>query len=479
MAIKLHDNPEYINSLDKLISYRDLMEGDHDTLVSERYLPAYAMERQSGQTGKLYDEPVPLNSGSNLLATRKKLSRYTNFPEKALRRYKSIIFKNDPDTTQVEEAELFPMPFNVDGNNHTLVDFIKNVIFPERFTYGNVYAIVAGVEGEENQFIKLIPTLDVKDWQIKDGYLTLFRYNYSVADTRTSSQNEPTETTYSDEYFKDDNGVYLTRYKLAKEDTKGGKEWEIVPNFNKILVKAHKEIPVAMIKGDSFIKPAESEVLTYHNLKSSLLNQLYHQGTQKIFISGNVDDKTVLAMNETTATILRSTDQTQPTVTVIEPTQPTMLHTQLMDTEVAVYKAFFHMTRSLSADSNAVESDLTLDKQKEDLLNVIKSEILELERFMNRLIEIYQVAIGKTGEITIEFDSNITVQDLDFMLKDELAYLDEIKKVPLWYNEHLKRVVVRQDYKPEVEAEIIAELETNPPSPTSPLATLGFNLNNS
>lgn len=472
--VKLYNHPDYAELLKKFITYQDLFDGEHDVMTSEEYLPAYNLERVGSQTVELLGEKVPVGNSSDLLRTRRRLSRYTNFPEKALRRYKSIIFKNDPDIQEVEDADIFPDPWNVDGDNNNLIDWIKNRVFEQRFIYGDVYALVAGYQDEEAQYLKLIPATDVIDWQMNNGDLTLFRYVYKVARPRISSREEPVVDTFSDEYFIEGEKVSINRYQMVEKSKEN--EWNFLGT---IPVDAHKKIPVASIKGNSFLKPAVPEILTYHNLKSSLLNQLYHQGTQKIFITGNVDDKTVLAMNETTATILRSADGNAVGVTVIEPTQPTMLYQSLNDTESNVYKAFFHMTRTLSATTDVAESDLTIDKQKEDLLNVIKSEILELNRFCDTMIEIYLVAIGSSKkDLSIQFDSDITVQDLDFVLRDELAYLEEIKKVPEWYKEHLNRVVKRQNYPVEQETLILKAIETNPPSATNPLSAIGFNLNN-
>lgn len=454
--MELNKNLDYDKLEKELQVYWDLFEGDPEILTSDKYLPYYNVEKYQNTEVDKDGNRISSVSGADLRKTREKLSGYTNHAKRFFRRYKSIIFKNDPDITDVEK--LIENIDSVDGEDQSFIDFIKDEVFKARYRDGYVFVLTSAYEGDDVPFFKVIPALAVKDWQFRNGELVLFRYEYEHEPLRLSSEVKPEKRTYSDSYSLEENKVILRRY--VSKDQKN-KDWERLGDD--ILLDNFTSLPIQYLKGESFIKEFQADTLRYFRLNSSRDNQLYHQGTQKIFVTGNIDHKSVIAMGESTVSVLRSeAGEPVPSVTAIEPTNPVSLERAIGEAEANTIKAAFHLNRITPADSRESEGFQSFEKQKEDLLNVIKTEINQLERFINKILNDYWTHIGSPSgrQAEISLDKDISVVDLDFILRDELAYLEEIKKFPTWYKTHLKRVLERQDYELEDQEAIIEEIES-------------------
>lgn len=453
--MKLIEHKEYQKKAENYLRYNELYDGEHEILSSKKYLPYYNVEMSANLQKDKDGNPVNNISGQSLRKTRESLSRYTNFCTKIFRKYKSIIFKNDPDWSEVDR--MFKDVDSVDGMDKHLIDFIKDCVFERRFIDGDVFILITAYEGSDEPFFKIIPAISVKDWQFSDNQLSLFRYEYEVEKPRSSSQEEQKIIKYSDEYSVIENSVILTRY-INKSDKEDAQDWVI---DDQITLDNFEEIPIAYSMGKSFISEFENGVLDYHMQKSSHRNSTYHQGTQKIFVTGNVSAKSIIAMGESTVSILSSDDGTIPNVTSIDPINPQAIESAMHMANAEVLSSAFHMTRILPTDSKQIQSADTLEAQKEELLEVIIAEVNQIERLVNKAIDLYWQFLGQPSGLNgeVQFDKDISIKDLDFQLRDELAYLDEIRKSAVWYKTHMKRVALRQDY--ENEDEVIADIEAN------------------
>lgn len=427
--------------------YEDLYEGDPQTMVNDVYLPRHQLESIAGNIGS-----------QKARQTRETLSKYTNFPQRIFKRYQSIMFQVDPvlDEKAADLLVKLELLDNIDGYGTPFFDFIKEKIFKTRFIFGDTFLLTTS-DGERIIWDCINPR-GVPDYQFTKGVLSLFRYEYEVMATRTSSQEKPKAELYSDEYALIDNKVFLIRYK-AKESVEKGKEpdWAIISND---LVTNFEDLPIGILLGDSFIKSSAPDILTYHGLKSSLLNQIYHQAYQKVIISGNVDDNTVLTTSEYTFAVIKTSDQSPATVTVIEPSNPQALIQEKNATEINIMKAAFHLNRTMPTDSAASESAENQEKAKEDLINAIKTEIGSLERLVNKGLNDIAIQAGIFNyEGKCEFNTKIDISNLDQQLREEMAYKADAEKYSKWIKAQLIKAVNRQGYDEEVTAGIVEQIE--------------------
>jgi len=446
--MKLYSSNEILSKQNKYKLYDDLFTGDNKVLASDKYLPYHELEKDTSVKG-----------ATQIRATRENLSRYTNFAKRALRRYQSIIFQNEIEFN--DDAKKFLLEnnlyYNIDGKGTDIDSFIRNKLFRNKFIYGDSYLLTVG---EDDSAVWDTPSaMTVKDISIQSGKITLFRYEYEVSSPRVSSREEEKVFIYSDEYFLFEDNVFRNRYKKekSKENKNYGDEWELMEE--NILIENFDNIPVAFSFGSSFIDEPANDILEYHNIKSSLLNQLYHQAFQKIIVTGNVDEKQAFAFSEFTVNIIRTTDGTPANVTVISPTDTTALRQQLNEAGQNVFKSFYHYNRSISSDSGNIESAESQELAKEDLINVIKTEIADLEKQINKGLNDLALQLGVLnfkGEAVISKEINIA--NLDQALKEELAYLETVRtNYPLWFKAVMKKVAKRQNL--ENEEAILEEIE--------------------
>jgi len=446
--MKLYSSNEILSKQAKYNLYEDLYNGENKTLAQDKYLPYHELEKD-----------ISVQGAKQIRETREKLSRYTNFAKRALRRYQSIIFQNEIIFN--EDALKFLLDndlyFNIDGKGTDIDSFIRNKLFKNKFIYGDSFLLTVG---EDDSAVWDSPVAKVvSDIAITKGQVSLFRYEYEVTEPRLNSREEEKVFIYSDEYFLNENKLFRNRYKKEKsKDNKSyGDDWEIVEED--IIINNFNSVPVAFSFGASFIDEPANDMLEYHNIKSSLLNQLYHQAFQKIIVTGNVDEKQAFAFSEFTVNIIRTTDGTPANVTVISPTDTTALRQQLNEAGQNVFKSFYHYNRAINSDSKNIESAESQELAKEDLINVIKTEIADLEKQINKGLNDLALQLGVLnfkGEATISKEINIS--NLDQVLREELAYLETVRtNYPLWFKEIMKKVAKRQNL--ENETDVLNEIK--------------------
>lgn len=449
MEIKLYNAPEYDAAYPEYKKNSELFEGDHSVMTSAKYLPLHSLE-----------EDISVDGANKARKTREALSRYTNFPKRAFRRYKSIIFQIDPVFD--EEAQAFleehGLYDNIDGKGTNIISFIKNELFKNKFIYGDSFLLTTSQN--DSPIWDSLTALNVKDYSVTNGKLSLFRYEYPVIEPRTSSTEKPKEMIYSDEFILEGETVKLNRYKKEKKQgqiTGQNNAWE--KDISDQVITGFTEIPIAFSFGDSFITDASNDILEYHNIKSSLMNQLYHQAFDRTIIAGNVDKDQIFAFSAYSVTIIRSTDGNQPTITNIPAADTTALRTQLAESGQNVLKSFYHYTRSIANDSGVGESAESQEAAKEDLLNVIKTEVADLERQSNQGLQHLATQAGVTNfNGTVTFNKKFNVIDLQAEINQELAYLGIAeRRSQTLYKSILKKGVKRLNL--ENEPKIIEEID--------------------
>lgn len=450
---KLYTHPDFNSQFSKLKEFDDIYIGDHTTMVASKYLPLHELENRKGVEGS-----------ERIRTTREGLSKYTNFPKRIINKYKAILFQKpfdiDDATKKYLESDEVDLINNFDGKGNSIYAFARNELFKDRAVYGVAFALVTSNDND-NAFVTCINPLSVKDWQIQNGKLSLFRYDYSVYSNRTSSSQEPTKITYSDEYALIDGKVFLTRWQAEKE----GNDWKIK---EQIELTNFIEIPVVSVFNESLLADSKADILSYHELKSSLLNQLYHQAFQKIFITGQISDSQKIAFAEYIATVIPSKDgAANATVVTIEPTNPVALISQLGTTEINIYKSAFHLNQMTAAGSKNVEGADTQSVNKEDFISAIKVEMGILEKQLTQLITLLGDQLGETLNPAVKFDyDQLSMLDFEQQLQDELAYMNDIRRIDKWYKAHLKKVSLRQNYSDDETIEIHKEIEQAPAQPT-------------
>lgn len=455
-AIQLHNSPDYDERAKEYDFFNDLYEGDNATMRMEVYLPKHQLEANSDVEGS-----------SDIRSVREKLTRYTNFPKRAFRRYKTIIFKVEPQFD--EEATKFledkGLDKNIDGKGTAIIPFIKNELFKNKFIYGDSFLLTFAEEDKKPMWESLNP-ISVKDHSVKNGKVILFRYEYDVTESRNRSTSKPTVNTYSDEYFLENSVVYRARYKKIKSESKNQEESKAqwIPVGEEEKIENFDEIPVAFCTGDSFIDEPSNDILDYHNLKSALMNQLYHQAFDRIIIAGDVQEDQQFALAAFTVNIVRQKEgQPNPTVNNIPPSDTTPIKSQLSESAEQIFKAFFHYQRSINADSKNTESAESQELAKSDFMSVLKTEIEDLERQVNQGLQHLAAQAGvKNFKGEVKFNDTIEIKDVVQELNEELAYYGLIQgRFETWTKELLKRGARRQNL--ENEDEVIAEIEADKP----------------
>lgn len=446
--ITLYNSPRYDEKKADYEKFDDLYTGENKTLNSSIYLPYHELEA---------DQTV--DGARQIRKTRESLTRYTNFPKRAFRRYKSILFKEDPqiDDEAMKFLESKDLYENIDGQGTNIISYIKDVIFKNKFIYGDTFLLTTS---EDDNPIWDVPNpMAVKEYGVKSGELNLFRYEYKVTEPRMRSSEKPELITYSDEYYIDGDTIYLARYKQIKSEEKDSKKlrWVLV---SEEPITGFEELPVTISLADSFIDEPSNDLLDYHNLKSALMNQLYHQAFDRIMVSGQVEEDQQFALSAFTVTIIRQKNgEPNPTVTNIPAADVTAVKEQMFEASQNVLKAFFHYSRTITSDSGNIESAESQELAKDDLMNVIKSEIEDLERLINKGLHQLAIQAGvKDFKGKITFNKSIKIQDVEKELREELAYYGVIQnRFNTWYKELLKKAVRRQNL--ENEDQIIKEID--------------------
>lgn len=476
-VIKLFEHPCYADYADDWITYRDLYEAKHATLVSTRYLVPHELEIQGTV------------DSNKIRKVREQRTRYANMMEPILSRYTSLFFKQEPEI-DAATTKLFGEAINdVTGTGKHLVTFIKDDILKNLILYGRpivlvdapMYKPASKAEQIQKKFsptLEILSPLCVKDWEVLTdgegkGRFKHLRYEYEIIEPRVSLLDPPKVNLYS-KILSFDYASKLYQVLIFKAKDYNHKapssnvDWETVGTFD---FREYYRLPVsAILTEESWVKDAAQEMLRGFNLVSSRDNIHLYQAHQRTYINGVNNEEQRMALAEYTIGFLPEGS----TVQTVEATNTDSIDQNIAESKANIFSIAFNLQRVLTLDSNAVEGAATQREAKEQLVSLIKSEILTLENLVNDVVKDYaffkEGIIDFKGKITLA--SDIKLEDIDSIIGIYSAFRDEINRVPTWRKETLKQVVDVQQLANADDIKQEIDNSSNPVQPNTQRATL-------
>ena len=433
--MELYSNTEFKILAPKYTVYNDLYEADHAVVTSSNYLIRHALETQT--------------QGHDLLRLRVARTRYRNFIEPIISAFVAMAFKQPIDVSEVTDIFTDDVIANIDGKNTTLTNFIKNCVAKDYFLFGQSYILTDAPANPTRAYWQSLSPLSVPDWQ-NEAYSTEFnalRYEYYEARARRDLETEEMMVLKSRQYLLSNTGV------IAQEYEKSGKDWEKVGA--PIDLQLNK-VPVAKVtKNKSWVHDACEEALRYHNLLSMRDNVLNHQGYQRSYIAGEMDDNSSKLVNEYVTGILPTGAQ----VFTVDSADTTGIEKALDQSQTAVFQIAFNMQRVLPFDSKGIQGEGTIAENKKELRDLIITAIQEINDVVNVAVQHFAMFNNKPDyEGKIKFSTDLTIEDIDTVLKTLPITKPYSDKMPIW-KKSIVRKLIKSQQLPEQD-EILKELET-------------------
>lgn len=463
-SVKFFEHPDYTARKDAWETYRDLFDGDHNTLTSVKYLWPHELEGSVQEAGRAPDGTT-WTVGQKLRKMRSLRSRYLNLFEPIISNWISLAFSKaitiSPEIeNMLGEQELA----DIDGKGNSLENFIKTVLAPAYFRDGRPIVLVdaPGTEGGQfpnlaaqqaagyRPYVELLDVLSVPDWQISDGgTFDALRYEYKAIAPRSSLTEQPEQKDYCKVLTVLD-GQY-TQIVYHRQ----GSEWI---EENRITIPGWSELPVsAILHNEPWVKDCAELQLALFNLMSAWFNGLNTQAFQRVLISASgATEQTKISISEYTWSIIPEGSN----VTTIEPANDGSLVNAMAWTINQMYRVAFNRTRGLSDASQESPGADTLREMNAELISLLKVALTELESIVNRFLYHYSKMKGVSGFAgRIEFDKNLSAEDVEKATSRFLAYRDEIRKVLPWRKAHLKKVASSEDFSESEMSEIFDAIE--------------------
>jgi len=472
--IKLSFHPDYVEKREKFVTYRDMYDGDQQTLKRSEYLWMHELERQV--------------DGHGIRSIREQRSSYTNFIEPIISIWTSLFFRKDPEIPPEVETMLGDAMNNIDGKGTSLITFIKDEILTNALLYGrpilrvNALGDKPKTKAEQESttkfrpYFEIINPLQFVDWQLetqdpdKLNKLVFCRIVYEEMQPRLNAEEPVVVKTISKQYTVNEGKLMVTRYELKKDDntkkstdtqkeddTVDARQWE---KIGEEILADWDEIPfVISLTGASWIKDVYPHALKYYNLESVLDNIALFQAHQRIYFIGDGLDqsKDAKAVAEYTMQILPA----GVTIHTVEPVTLLGAENRLSSVLNNIFRVALNQFRMINADSAAVQSADTQKEEKDLMVALVQSELEMLENIVNqglRLFAKYKGDDNFTAEI--KFNYKVDVQDIDKMIQLVLAFRDEVANLPQTRKALLNWFVEQIDLpeKAELKAEIDGKL---------------------
>lgn len=495
--ITLFTHPEYNLRIEDWIVWQDLFEGKHQILTQTKYLWLHRIETlgnevriqsSSGQTRTTHTTP----KSTDLRRIRERNTRYLNFSEILISIWTSLFFKDGIDYTEVfsqnkeDQENLFTEEefTNIDGLGAHLDSFIKNQLFVDRLNLGKTVTIVNALsnqqvqsepeEGDHRIILERVTPLIMKDWEIEDidphrvGRFNKIRYEYKVIPQRKSLEqianivlrSRVYELGFIQEKDKEEpaQAVFVTIYEEAR-DEKGQeirnknnqKQWRIFRPAEPLMSGTDfvKEIPIAIIDDDSWLKDAVQESLRYHNLRSTKDHIQYSQGYDKAFIIG-IDPASdyIKFMGASVWTMLPE----GATVTTLPPVSVEGYENSLNVAIDSIFKVGLNMLRTMPADSRQVQASDTIREDKNNTVAVVEAALQEFQGYLDDIVRNVATFKGKEGfKGRIKLNPDITTDDVQQFTEIALAFRDSIRQIPVINEAVIKKAVKKLNLPKEDE----------------------------
>lgn len=473
-GIKFYDHPEYTESEDSLETYRDLYEGDHRKLISQKYLWPHELEFSNQAASTDPSTGTSETVGQKIRRIRAMRSRYFNLFEPVISTWISMALAKpirlDDEMAQMLGDEVY----NIDGKGSSLQNFIMNDLAVSFFRDGKACILVDAPTNEASTlleqramgfrpYLEIIDPLELKDWQMsseksRHGLLDALRYEYELIAPRASLRDEPKEVEYTRILQRTEDGqVFVSIYKENEET----EEWE--PVSLDIPLDGFTEIPVSLTMNNvSWVKDVSELQLVLYNLMSAYYNQLNTQAFQRVFVSGDLQDKHLISISEYAVSVLPQ--EAKPYV--IEPSSTDALISAIQSTMDQLYRVAFNRTRGVSSSSNEAPGAATLREMSTELIALLIHAVGELESCVNRAMAHYARFKGiQDFKGRVIFSRDITADDVAMQIQMFLAYRDEIRNVQSWRKAHLKKVAATMGYNEQELSQIVSDIEQLEPLP--------------
>jgi hypothetical protein len=470
MGIKFYDHPEYEENEEALETYRVLYEGDRSKLIGQKYLWPHELEfsNQAASTDPM--SGVSETVGQKIRRIRAMRSRYFNLFEPVISTWISMALSKPIRLDEETASMLGQDVHNIDGKGTSLQNFLMNDIAVSFFRDGKASILVDAPENNARSrveealsgfrpYMEMIDPLELKDWEIgEDKKYNGIRYEYEVIAPRSSFTEEPEEVEYCKIIERKDGGVFISIYRENEET----EEWE--PVSIDIPLEGFTEIPVAVtVNNVSWVKDVSELQLVIYNLMSAYYNQLNTQAFQRVFVSGDLQDKHLISISEYAVSVLPQ--EAKPYV--IEPASTEALLGAINTSVDQLYRVAFNRTRGVSSTSNEVPGAATLREMSTELIALLIHAVGELESALNDAIVHYARFKGIQnfqGRVTLSRD--ITADDVNQQIQMFLAYRDEIRNVDSWRKAHLKKVAATMGYTEDELSQIVMDIDEIAPIPS-------------
>lgn len=469
---EFYEHPCFTANKDKWETYRDLYEGDHETLVSFKYLWPHELELSSQpiRSDPSVHAQIQETVGQRIRRIRARRSRYLNMTEPVVSNLIAMAFKKqiaiDPEVETLFGDEIA----DVDGKGTSLESFIMGPLAIAYFRDGRPILHVDAPENSASSraeertngfrpFLEILDLREIPDWQLAEvgpraGKFDWLRYQYEVVGERGGPTDEPKEIEYC-KVLALENGLVVVRIYRQEEESD---DWTLIEERP---LSGWAEIPVStIVNNESWIKDVSELQLVLFNLMSAYYNQLNTQAFQRVFIAGDLGEKHQISISEYAVSQLPA--EAKPYV--IEPSSMDALVNGINSTAEQIYKVAFNRTRSLPAGSKEAPGADTIQEMNLELIVLLKQALEEMETLINQGIRHYAMfklgpekGANFTGKVTLPKD--IDVQPVAQRLEIFLAYKDEIRKVLPWRKAELSKAAGEMGYDRESTQEILKEIE--------------------
>jgi hypothetical protein len=478
--IKFYEHPEYQGNEEHWETYRDLFEGDHNRLISQKYLWAHELEYSQQQTGNSDVRTGTTESvGSKIRRIRAQRSRYFNVFEPIISTWVSMALSK-PIQVDEETAQMLGDDIeDIDGKGTSLANFIMGPLAVSYFRDGKAVVLVdAPQNGAQNlleelasgfrPYMEVLDVLDLKDWQMASqpgrlGKMDWIRYEYELIEPRSSAQEEPEEKEYCRFLLRDpQTGEVSVEVYVEDENTQ---EWSIASSA--VPLQGFTELPIAIAQNNvSWVKDVAELQLVLFNLMSAHYNLLNTQAFQRVFVSGDLQDRHIMSISEYAVSVLPADAQPY----VIQPTDTSSLLKAIDTTIDQLYRVAFNRTRGVPLDSREAPGASTLREMSTELIALLIQSVGEIESVVNQSLKNYAIfKLGSErganfqGRVTLSRD--ITAEDIGLQIQMFLAYRDEIRNIPEWRKAHLKKVAVSMGYNNSERLDIVQAIDEQMAAP--------------
>lgn len=470
----------------KWVRWRDVFEGDRETLSSSEYLISHAQEEVKDAE----------RTGATLRARRVSRTHFLELTEIIVSLWQGLFFKENIILDK-EAEELLKSDgslYNIDGKGTSLQMFIQNDISERYFVEGKVivmtdaFGIAAKSLSDQNNlklrpYWEILAPLSVPDWDIETsdparlGKYNAIRQQYEHVGPRKSLEEKIQIERRCDVYERVAGGYQLKKYKAISDEsghqlTKDEDlQWEQIVDGGASVTVALPELPIAVYEGKTWIKGVVEENLRHYNLRSTKDAIELQQGYQRVYVAADgLDGKELKIASENLTMLLPKDSQ----VFTVEPVSTADLRESCADAVETTFKVGLNQLRSLPASSKENMAADSMQEEKANTIALVQLGLTEIERVVNESLQHHARFRGRENfKGKIELCKDISDEDYTKFLEVWNAMADSLKKVEGLEAEAAVRAIKSLGLEKDVETKMIEKAKTTKfkvpeaaPSPT-------------